>query len=180
MAGRPPKAIDTEGLLADWQTGRYKGTTGLEKLAKKYGIGKTKVFELTRDVPLLTNELTNKLVEVNQELNQLTNKNYESVVNHANREAALKSRRDLIVNLAFDVIEERLQKGVRAELSPMDIKCLIDANDKNCVTAEIADRFNKNAGSTNIAQAGVGVSINQMDDKDAIAEAQRIAKRLVG
>jgi hypothetical protein len=31
----------------------------------------------------------------------------------------------------------------------------------------------------NNAQASVGVAVNQMDDKDAIAEAQRIAKRLV-
>ena len=175
MAGRPAKEFDRDGLIADWKTGRYKGTAGAELLSKKYGIGKTKVFKVTRDIPQLTNELTNKLVEVNQGLNELTTKEFNSVVNVANRETKLKIRRDNIVNLMFDAIEERLvSKESRAGLSPLDIKILGDASDKNCITGEIADRHNKNAGTTN----NIGVSLNTMSLEELELKAAQLRKQL--
>lgn len=155
---RPPKEFDKEGLIADWKTGRYEGRNGIDELSKKYGINRNKVYEITKEFGFETKELTDKIVSSNQELNGLSDKEFNSVIKHADRETRLKNRRDKIVNLAFDTIEERFQRGSREELSPMDIKALVDATDKTCVTAEIADRFNKNAGSTNIAQAGVLVN----------------------
>lgn len=164
---RPKKELDVEALLADWKTGRYQGRSGVDKLAKKYGIGKDKVYSLVRDVEQVNRQLTDKIVLVNQSLNELSDKEYFSVVKHADRETRLKNRRDTIVEKAFDAIEEKLLNV--KDLSPYDIKALVEANDKNCVTAEIAPRFSNNGVTVNAtAQAGVQVKSYEEQLREAI------------
>lgn len=154
---RPRKEFDVEALLADWKTGRYEGRSGVDKLASLYGVSRNIVYNTIRDCEASNKELCDKIVSVNQSLNGLCDKDFNSVMKHADRETRLKNRRDKIVELAFDAIEEKLQDAdKRKELSTYDIKTLVEASDKNCVTAEIAPRFSNNGVTVNAtAQAGI-------------------------
>lgn len=152
------KAFNKDEFLLDWRTGRYNGRTGIEQLARKYGISKSKAYTLVNGVEKDLSETINQVVAVTQELNTLSDEEFKVVQNHASRETKLKDRRDKIVHLAWDAMEERLlDPDKRKELSTYDIKTLVDANDKNCVTAEIAPRFASNGGVTVNANAQAGV-----------------------
>ena len=135
--------FDKEGVIADYKTGQYSGSIGLDRLGRKYNISRNIVLKAIVGIEQDNKALTDNVIAVTEGLNSLQRKEYDAVISEANRVLHLKTRRDTIAEMFFDKIEQDLMK-----CETRDVKGLADTLDRVCITTDLAPRFNPNSGTT--------------------------------
>jgi hypothetical protein len=127
-------------VIADWEIGKYT----VRDLAHKHKISIGTVHNIVSGIDKKIEPLVNKQVSINQELANLNEHELNNFKQEVDERSRYIIRKNTCADLAFNKIEKELP-----QCETRDVKGLVEALDKVCVIAEIAPRFNPNAG-TNI------------------------------
>ncbi len=158
--------------IEKWDEARalYKAGKSLREIEKETGIPRPSIDRRAKKEGWTKDELRQLVAGMTRDkvvfetLNETEQKVVSKIVTEdASREIKFKSMRDKIAEKAFKRIDSELDL-----CEVQHIKPLIEAADKTCVMAEIAPRFNANAGTniTNqqntqaIIEGELGASVN--------------------
>jgi len=154
MASIPIDTRITEDIINYWKTGEYSQ----QQLANKFKVSKGYVNKICKGVEQTMTATVTAGASYKSELMRQNDRMVTALEDVTDRKAHFMSLRDRNVGKLFEAVEKKIDLIIESPASydSIEVKNLVESNDKNCITAEIAPRHANSTNNFNVA-ANAGI-----------------------